>query len=122
MTATLDPATAVGSVQFTDGSSALGDPVTVANGTTSTTTTLPAGKDLLTRGVQPTDSTAVSAPISNTLAYTVNGDRGDRHGTRGILGRNRGNRGVLGGHRGHRTTVNNNPTSFGTPGILGNLR
>src|SRR5262249_3652868 len=48
LTATVTPSTAVGVVQFTDGGSPLGDPVTLANGIATTTTILLAGDHSLT--------------------------------------------------------------------------
>ncbi|MGH3498742.1 MAG: Ig-like domain-containing protein, partial [Nocardioidaceae bacterium] len=91
LTATLDPATAQGTVQFNDGSSTLGDPVTLTNGTATTTTTLPSGEHSLTAVFTPTDTTASSGSTSNTVDDTVKGNRGDRHANRS------NHRGTLGG-------------------------
>jgi hypothetical protein len=92
LTATISPATADGIVQFTDGRTLLGNAVTVSNGTASTTATLAAGKHALTALFVTTDTT-YRGSISNTVDYTVNGNRNHR----GIPG---GNRGILGGNQG----------------------
>ena len=72
LTATLTPSDAVGSVQFLDGSAALGGPVVVASGTaTTTTTTLEVGTDSLSAQFTPDDPTAFGASISPEVSYTV---------------------------------------------------
>jgi hypothetical protein len=121
LTATLDPATAAGAVVFNDGSNPLGAAVTVANGTASTTATLPTGEHSLTAVFTPTDTTT-SGSTSNTVDYTVNGNRGDRHATRNIRGILGHDRGVLGGHRNNRTNVNNNRGNVGNLGNLGGIQ
>ena len=72
LTATISPAAADGTVQFTDGSTPLGSPVTVTNGTASTTATLASGAHSLTATFTTTDP-AYSGSTSNTVDYTVNG-------------------------------------------------
>lgn len=67
LTATLNPTTAEGTVQFNDGSSTLGDPVTLIDGTASTTTSLPSGNRSLTAVFLPTDTTTYSGSTSNTV-------------------------------------------------------
>jgi hypothetical protein len=71
-TATVTP-TAPGSVQFMDGLTDLGSPVTVTGGTAPfTTTTLPAGTHSITAVFAPTDSTAFGPSTSTALSYVVN--------------------------------------------------
>lgn len=56
LTATVSPATAVGTVQFKDGTAKLGDPVAVSNGVAAgTTSTLPLGSHQLMAVFIPTD-------------------------------------------------------------------
>ncbi len=107
---------------FNDGTNPLGDPVTIANGTASTITTLPTGEHSLTAVFTPTDTTASSGSTSNTVDYTVNGNRGDRHATRNLRGTLGHDRGVLGGHRNNRTNVNNNRGNVGNLGNLGGIQ
>jgi len=76
LTATITPPMAVGSVQFTDGTTPLGNPVRVAGGTASITPTLPVGIHLLTAVFTPTDPTAVSGSTSPTVSYVVNAATG----------------------------------------------
>jgi hypothetical protein len=121
LTATLDPATAAGAVEFNDGSNPLGAAVAVANGTASTTATLPTGEHSLTAVFTPTDTTT-SGSTSNTVDYTVNGNRGGRHATRNIRDILGHDRGVLGGHRNNRTNVNNNRGNVGNLGNLGGIQ
>jgi hypothetical protein len=68
LTATITPSTAAGTVQFHDGNTTLGDPVTLTNGAATTTTTLPAGDHSLTADFTPTNtaefSPSTSAPVS----------------------------------------------------------
>ena len=70
LTATITPFTATGVVQFNDGSTTLGDPVTITNGIATTTATLPAGDNSLTADFTPTNSAdfgpSTSAPVSLT--------------------------------------------------------
>ncbi|HEY3926480.1 MAG TPA: cell wall-binding repeat-containing protein [Acidothermaceae bacterium] len=71
-TATVAPSNAVGSVQFMDGSSALGAPVSVSGGTADlTTTALTVAIHSITATFTPTDSTAFSASGSSVLSYEV---------------------------------------------------
>jgi putative cell wall-binding protein len=70
-TATVSPS-AAGSVQFMDGTSALGSPVTVSSGTASlTTTALSQATDSITAVFTPTSPAAFSASISSALSYEV---------------------------------------------------
>jgi hypothetical protein len=56
LTATVTPATAAGTVQFKDGTTNLGNPVTLNNGTASgTTSTLAVGSHRLTAVFTPAD-------------------------------------------------------------------
>jgi len=73
LTASVSPTSAAGSVQFRDGSTAIGAPVTVNNGVSSTTTKLADGSHSLTAVFTPTDTTAFGGSTSATVAYTVNG-------------------------------------------------
>jgi hypothetical protein len=71
-TATVAPNTAVGSVQFMDGSTALGSPVPVSGGTADlTTTALSVAIHSITASFTPTDPTAFSASGSSVLSYEV---------------------------------------------------
>jgi len=72
LTATVTPTTAAGVVQFADGSTALGDPVALIDGSASTTTSLPGGDHSLVAEFTPTDATASNGSISNTVDYPVN--------------------------------------------------
>jgi hypothetical protein len=76
LTAKLTPATAAGTVQFNDGGSTLGERVAIANGTASTTVTLPSGDHSLTAVFIPSDTTAFSGSTSNIVDYTANGQDG----------------------------------------------
>jgi hypothetical protein len=118
LTATLTPTSAAGSVQFTDGDTALGDPVDVTNGTASTTTILPPGDHSLTAVFTPGDTTAFNSSTSDPIDYTVNSNQANRHGNRANLGHNHGNR-----HTNHRNpgSNRNNPGLGNLGGILGNL-
>jgi YVTN family beta-propeller protein len=71
ITATITPATAAGSVQFTDWAMPLGSPVTVTDGSASLTTTLTPGTHTLTAAFTPAGSTAFDPSASGTLSYTV---------------------------------------------------
>ncbi len=71
-TATVAPSNAVGSVQFMDGSAALGSPVPVSGGTADlTTTALSVAIHSITASFTPTDSTMFSASGSSVLSYEV---------------------------------------------------
>ncbi|MGH3873531.1 MAG: Ig-like domain repeat protein [Pseudonocardiaceae bacterium] len=72
LTASVTPATAAGSVQFRDGANPLGNPVTVTNGTASTTTTLPPGNHSLTAEFIPTNAAAFTGSTSAAVPYLVN--------------------------------------------------
>ena len=71
LTATVAPA-AAGTVQFKDGASNVGSPVTVAAGTASTTTsTLTVGTHSLTALFTPTNPTAFAASTSAAKTYVI---------------------------------------------------
>jgi hypothetical protein len=71
-TATVAPAAAAGTVQFMDGTKALGSPVAVAGGAASLTTgTLAVGSHALTARFTPTDPNAFVASASAAVPLTV---------------------------------------------------
>jgi hypothetical protein len=73
LTATITPATATGSVQFKDGATNVGNPVTVSNGAASgSTSALIAGPHQLTAVFAPTDTGAFSPATSAPVALVVN--------------------------------------------------
>jgi hypothetical protein len=66
LTAAVSPSGAAGTVQFKDGATNIGSPVTVASGAASTTTsTLAAGSHSLSAVFTPTDSTSFSGSTGN---------------------------------------------------------
>ncbi|MGH3822781.1 MAG: Ig-like domain repeat protein [Pseudonocardiaceae bacterium] len=69
-TATVTPA-AAGSVQFKDGDTPLGSPVTVTNGTASLTTRLPLGTHSLTAAFTPTNPAVATPSTSAPVPYLV---------------------------------------------------
>ncbi|MGW7523303.1 Ig-like domain repeat protein [Streptomyces sp. NPDC054783] len=72
LTATVAPNTAAGTVQFKDGTQALGGPVAVSGGTaTLTTGALAAGSHSLTVVFTPSDASAYTASTSAAVSYTV---------------------------------------------------
>ncbi|MGH3765886.1 MAG: Ig-like domain repeat protein [Pseudonocardiaceae bacterium] len=71
LTATVNPATAVGNVQFKDGATPVGNSVPVTNGTASITTKLPVGTHSLTAVFTPTDSGAFTPSTSDPVPYLV---------------------------------------------------
>ena len=71
LTATVSPSAAAGTVQFSDGSTALGSPVTVSGGTASTTVTLAAGAHSLSAAFTPADAAAFRPSGSATTRYVV---------------------------------------------------
>jgi len=71
LTATITPSTAAGKVQFSDGSTPLGSPQTVAAGHASLTTTLPIGTHSLTAVFIPTDTAAFTGSVSSTVSLVV---------------------------------------------------
>ncbi|MEU9453903.1 Ig-like domain repeat protein [Streptomyces sp. NPDC048277] len=72
LTAAVAPATAAGTVQFKDGTQALGGPVAVSAGTASLTTgALAAGGHSLTAEFTPSDASAYAPSASAALPYTV---------------------------------------------------
>ncbi|MGH3826492.1 MAG: Ig-like domain-containing protein, partial [Pseudonocardiaceae bacterium] len=68
---TVTPATARGTVQFKDGTTNIGAPATVNQGTASTTTLLPAGSRQLTAVFSPTDPAVFKASTSQQVSLTV---------------------------------------------------
>ncbi|HEY6422213.1 MAG TPA: Ig-like domain-containing protein, partial [Pseudonocardiaceae bacterium] len=74
LTATVTPP-AAGSVQFLDGTTSIGTPVTVSGGTASTTTTLVPGSHSLTAVFTSTDP-AFTGSISPPVTYVVNNPAG----------------------------------------------
>ena len=71
LTATVSP-TAAGTVQFLDGSTDIGSPVTVSGGTASTsTTTLTPGTHSLSAAFTPADSSAFGASTSTAVSYVI---------------------------------------------------
>jgi hypothetical protein len=71
LTATLDPATAGGTIQFKDGNASLGSPVVVSAGVATTSVVLPPGPHSLTAIFTPTPGSAWVAGISPAVPYTV---------------------------------------------------
>lgn len=71
LTATVTPS-AAGSVQFTDGTTTIGNPATVTNGTASITTTLPVGTHPLTAVFTPTEPAAFESSTSPVVTFMVN--------------------------------------------------
>ena len=73
LTATLTPSTAVGTVQFKDGTTDLGPRVTVSNNGTAagTTSMLPLGRHSLTAVFIPTNPTAYSSSTSPPVPLLV---------------------------------------------------
>lgn len=74
LTATVSPSAAAGTVQFTDGGTALGAPVAVSNGQAQLqTTALTEGSHTLAAAFTPTDPTGYAASTSSNVTYTVLG-------------------------------------------------
>ena len=72
LTATVSPSSAAGTVQFLDGATAIGSPVTVSGGTASaSTSTLAAGSHTLTAKFTPTNSATFAASTSTSVSYTI---------------------------------------------------
>lgn len=72
LTAKVSPATAVGGVQFKDGTANLGSPVIVSNGIAAgTTSTLPLGSHQMTAAFIPTDAAAFSPSTSPARSVVV---------------------------------------------------
>jgi len=72
LTAAVTPAEASGTVQFKDGTTNIGNPVTVTNGTASgTTSALAAGSHQLTAVFTPTDPAAFSPSTSPAVPLIV---------------------------------------------------
>lgn len=73
-TASVSPTTAVGSVQFMNGATALGSPVTVSSGTATSaaTTTLPTATNSITAVFTPSSSSSFTTSTSDALSYVVN--------------------------------------------------
>ncbi|MGH3548335.1 MAG: Ig-like domain repeat protein [Pseudonocardiaceae bacterium] len=77
LTATVTPATALGVVQFKDGTANLGNPVAVSNGAASgTTSTLAAGSRSLTAVFTPATPTAFSPSTSPSVTFVITGTTG----------------------------------------------
>ncbi|MGH3549636.1 MAG: Ig-like domain-containing protein [Pseudonocardiaceae bacterium] len=72
LVATVTPAAAPGTVQFKDGTANVGTPVTVSNGSASTTTLqLPVGTRRLTAVFSPTDPATFNPSTSPVVSLTV---------------------------------------------------
>jgi hypothetical protein len=72
LNATVAPGNAVGKVEFFDGSTSMGAPVTLTNGTAQfSTTTLSTGSHPITAKFEPTDPNAFKTSTSNTVTVTV---------------------------------------------------
>src|SRR5918997_4595893 len=72
LTATITPATAVGTVQFKDGTTNLGNPVVVVNGTASgTTSMLAVGSRQLTAVFIPSNPAAFSSSAAPVVTFVV---------------------------------------------------
>jgi hypothetical protein len=72
LTATLTPSTAVGTVQFKDGTTNLGSPVALSSGSAQlVTSALAAGTHSLTAVFSPTDPGAFAASASTALPYGI---------------------------------------------------
>lgn len=73
LTATLTPAAAAGAVQFKDGSTNIGNPVAVTNGTASATSTLAVGTHQLSAVFSPVNLKLYGPSTSPTVPFTVAG-------------------------------------------------
>lgn len=74
LTATITPAAATGMVQFKDGSTNIGDPVTVLNGSAAeTTSTLTVGSHQLTAVFIPTNAMLYSPSTSPAVPFVISG-------------------------------------------------
>lgn len=71
LTATVAPAAAAGTVQFADGGTALGAPVTVTGGTASKTQTFAAGAHSFTATFTPANPASFAGSASTSQAVTV---------------------------------------------------
>jgi hypothetical protein len=71
MTATITPAAAIGTVQFRDGNTNVGAPVTVNNGTARENATLGVGEHRLTAVFTPTNTALYSSSTSPGRTYVV---------------------------------------------------
>ncbi len=77
LTATVTPAAATGTVQFKDGTTNIGNPVTVTNGTASSTTSrLTVGSHQLTAVFTPTDPAAYSPSTLPAVTFVVTAPTG----------------------------------------------
>jgi hypothetical protein len=72
LTASVSAVTAPGSIQFLDGTTAVGGPIAVAAGAAETTTTLAPGTHSITAVFTPTNSVAFTGSTSAAASYTVN--------------------------------------------------
>jgi hypothetical protein len=70
LTATISPSTATGVLQFNDGSTSLGDLVTLTNGTAATTTIVTAGDHALTAELSPTHPAVLIPSTSDPVSLT----------------------------------------------------
>ncbi|MFJ8579100.1 Ig-like domain repeat protein [Micromonospora sp. NPDC093277] len=78
LTAKVQPTEAAGKVQFHDGSTPLGEAVTVQNGTATTSvTSLPVGVHSLTAVFTPSDATQFKASTSQPRQYEITAPAGD---------------------------------------------
>jgi hypothetical protein len=74
LTATVNPPTAVGSVQFMDGIATIGPSVMVTNGTASgTTSSLPGGSHSLTAVFTPANPASYAPAVSPVVVFVVTG-------------------------------------------------
>ncbi len=77
LTATVTPSDATGTIQFSDGTTAIGDPVDVSGGTAHASTSgLAAGTHSLTAAFAPADSNAFGASTSQATSFVVQGQPG----------------------------------------------
>ncbi|MGH3767326.1 MAG: Ig-like domain repeat protein [Pseudonocardiaceae bacterium] len=73
LTATVTPATATGTVQFKDGSTNVGAPAAVTNGTASTASTLAVGSHQLTAVFTPSNAALYSPSTSPAVPFVISG-------------------------------------------------
>lgn len=80
LTATVDQSAAAGTVQFSDGSTAVGSPVPVSGGVATTTVTPATGSHGYGAVFTPSDTTAYLGSTSNTVAVTASAPSGGNPG------------------------------------------
>jgi hypothetical protein len=73
LTATVSPPAATGTVQFKDGSTNIGTPAAVSNGTASTSSTLAVGSHQLTAVFIPTNAMLYSPSTSPAVPFVISG-------------------------------------------------